>query len=302
MNKRNYEWIGLVGLLIFSSNTVQATTTSLDTDFVGEPIELPPLTPELPSVDDALSCYAINKVKIYDRLETGRDVLNIHKAGFRFPDTTVLDLANQAVSIKVDTMNFVIPAGSFIKKGDKEDYVYKSAKGTSPELTARLRVDKAEWELKVKNFDVLMDTTDGLDISLSLAGNMSSENILIDSKDGIKYKYKSYPKQSCRLDKIEEANETSPGNNKLSCISEMSVRHISGREVIKSTVEANLLHPETVFVDETTGDYAVFHTSCSRPLACGDASGNFVISEISATAGDKLSEKMGVADASCVLP
>lgn len=45
MNKRNYEWIGLVGLLMISSNTVQATTTSLDIGFVGEPIELPPLTP-----------------------------------------------------------------------------------------------------------------------------------------------------------------------------------------------------------------------------------------------------------------
>lgn len=257
---------------------------------------------ERPPETSPLACFSINKVKVYDRLEPGNDVLNIQKGSFRLADNTVLDVLTQSVEITVDNMEFFIPAGSFTQKGEKQDFVFKSAKGSSPELSARIRADKAEWELKVKTFDVNMNTLDGLDISLNVSGNTSSENILIDSKDGIKYKYKKYPKQSCRLDVVDEDSETTPGNNKLSCISEMTVRHISGREVTKSTVDANLLHPETVFVDEATSEYAAYHTSCSKPLSCGDVIGNFVIAEISSTPGDKLSQKMGLDDASCVLP
>ncbi len=266
-----------------------------DTTICDEPTDPAPVT-------DPLACYHINKVKIYDRTDISRDVIKIQKASFRLPDTAVIDFSTAEVEFNIDGMLFNIASGDLIKKGDKEDYIYKSTAGASPEISARLRVDKAEWELKVKDTNVSMDTTDGLDIGLSINNIRSSENVLIDSKDGIKYKYKNYPKQSCRLDKLDEANEPLPGNNKLSCISSMTVRHISGREVTKSTVEANLLHPETVFIDETTGDYAAFHTSCSRALACGDIAGNFVISEISATPGDKLSQKMGVDDASCILP
>ena len=81
----------------------------------------------------------------------------------------------------------------------------------------------------------------------------------------------------------------------------MTVQHSSGALSTKTRAGAELLHPNTVFTDDATGDMAIVHTSCSACLQCGDVNGNFTIMEIDGLPGDKMSQKCLVPDASCSL-
>jgi len=250
----------------------------------------PPKTP--------FDCYAINKVKVKDKAGTTKDSIKVSKAGFRLDPPNSVDLAVDAVEMRVDGLTFSFPPGSFEQKGSKPDYVFKSATGVKPKVEARLRFDKATWELSVKDGDAsLIDNSDGVDVALTIGGFESVETVFLSAKGN----FEASPKRSCRHVTSDSSDDGTPGNNKLSCISSMTLQHSSGVLITKTRAGAELMHPNTVFSDDATGDMAIVHTSCSACLQCGDVNGNFTIVEIEGLPGDKLSQKCMVPDASCSL-
>lgn len=259
----------------------------------------PPVVSKTP-----FECYGINKVIVDDKTGTTKDKIKVEKAGFRLAAGDTVDLANDMVQIRVDGLVFDFPAGSFVQKGSKPDYVFKSASGVKPQVEARLRFDKKQWELKVEEGDAsLIDNSDGVDIALMINGFESTENVLLMPKNGGKLEYKASPKKNCKLPTDSNSSEEAlPGTNKLSCLGSLTVEHSpDGTLITKTTAGADLLHPNTVFTDDATGDMAIIHTSCSQCLRCGDVYGNFTIQEISGVPGDKMSRECGVPDASCSL-
>ena len=253
----------------------------------------PPVVGKMP-----FDCYAVNKLKVKDKAGTNKDEIKVSKAGFRLDAPNAVDLSVDAVEMRVDGLTFSFPPGSFEQKGSKPDYVFKSATGVKPKIEARLRFDKATWELNVKDGDAsLIDNSDGVDVALTIGDYEGVENVLL----GAKGEYKASPKVSCRHATSDSSDSGTPGTNKLSCISSMTLQHLSGTLITKTRAGAELLHPNTVFTDDATGDMAIVHTSCSVCLQCGDVNGNFTIMEIDGLPGDKMSQKCGVPDASCSL-
>jgi len=247
---------------------------------------------------DPFTCFSVNKVKVKDRAGTGNDEIKVTKSGFRLDAPNTVDLAVDEVQMRVDGLAFTFPPGSFEQKGTKPDYIFKSATGVKPKVEARLRFDKASWELSVKDGDAtLIDNSDGVDIALMIGGFESTDNVLLDGQG----KFKRDPKVSCRHATSDSSDDGVPGTNKLSCISSMTVQHSNGVLITKTRAAAELQHPNTVFTEDATGDIAIVHTSCSACLQCGDVNGNFTIVEIDGLPGDKLSQKCGVPDASCSL-
>ncbi|RMF95425.1 MAG: hypothetical protein D6727_10755 [Gammaproteobacteria bacterium] len=261
---------------------------------VCEPISLePPVVGKMP-----FDCFAINKVKVEDKPGATKDKIKIAKAGFRLDPPNSVDLSTDIVEIRLDGLVFQFPPGSFEQKGSKPDYVFKSASGVKPKVEARLRFDKATWELSVKDGDAsLIDNSDGVDVTLMIGDYENTENIVLDAEG----EFVGVPKRSCRHVTSDSSDDGTPGVNKLSCLSGLSVQHSSGTIITKTRAAAELLHPNTVFVEEATGDMAVIHTSCSQCLRCGDVVGNFTIVEIEGLPGDKMAQKCGVPDASCSL-
>jgi len=243
-------------------------------------------------------CDSVNKVKVKDKAGTDKDEIKITKAGFRLDAPNTVDLAVDEVQIRVDGLIFTFPPGSFEQKGTKPDYVFKSATGVKPKVEARLRFDKASWELSVHDGDAtLIDNSNGVDVALMVGDFESVQNVTLDAKG----KFKRDPKVSCRHVTSDSSDDGVPSLDKMSCISSMTLQHSSGVLVTKSRAGAELVHPNTVFSENATGDLAIVHTSCSACLQCGDVIGNFTIMEIDGLPGDKHAQKCLVPDASCSL-
>jgi len=255
---------------------------------------------------DPFDCYSVNKVSIKSKQKKkshadGGEV-KVEKAGFRLDLPNSVDMATAMVQIRIDGLVFDFAPGSFEQKGNKPDYVFKSASGETPKIDARLRFDKYTWGIRAKGIDIaLIDDSDGVDVCLMIDNFESCENVIISKRGGHSSSSDSgyRNRKSCNPNAGSSSDSGTPGNNKLSCISSLTVQHTSGTLITKTRTAAELLHPNTVFVDEATGDMAIVHTSCSKPLYCGDVIDNFTIVEIEATPGDKLAQKAGVDDASC---
>lgn len=272
---------------------------------VCEPVDIEPPTPQ----KDPFDCYGVNRVSVKNKHGTHKDRVKVHKAGFRLDPPNEVDMATDMVQIRIDGLVFDFPPGSFEMKGNKPDFVFKSASGVIPRIRARLRFDKFTWGIRARGIDAdLIDKSDGIDVCLMIGNFESCENIVIS-------KYGSHSsssdsghrgnRHSCNpnFGNGSSSDSGTPGHNKLSCIGSLTLQHSSGALITKTRAAAELLHPNTVFVDEATGDMAIVNTSCGVPLYCGDSYGNFTIVEIESTRGDKLARRCNREDASCsILP
>ncbi len=249
----------------------------------------PPVVGNIP-----FDCYAINKVIVKDVSGTTKDSIKVQKAGVRFPFANV-DMNTAAVQIRIDGLTFDFAPGSFVKNPDKLDYLFHSASGATPSVAARLNFDKSQWEIDVTKGDAtLIDNSDGVDIALVIDGYESTENVVLTPAGGNRLVFTRDPKVDCNVN---------DDGIKLSCIASLTLQHISGRIITKTTADGTLFHRDTVFTDDVTGDMAIVHTSCSECLHCGDVYGNFTIVEMSNAAGDRMAGTCGVTDASCgVIP
>ncbi len=253
----------------------------------------------------ALDCFGINKVKI--KLKgSSKDKIKIEKGVLALPATKTFDPAADKVTIAVDGIPFIISAGSFEKKGEKNDYKYKTGSGVKPKIHARLNFHKAEWSVKIDDVDAsAVDNSDGVKIDLILGNVQGTETVTmaekVEGNGEIELKYKASPKVSCRGVHPPEVPDDDPDDLKRSCLTFMEVTYhlgLADQEIIQKFAD-DIGHPETTFV-AAGGASATFHTSCSQCLVCGqtDASGDFQVTGLSDVTG-KLANKCGVTDASC---
>jgi len=254
-------------------------------------------------------CYHVNRVSVKKHHKKhgaatgvgGR--VKVQKAGFRLDPPNVVDMATAMVQIRIDGLVFDFSEGDFVQKGNKPDYVFKSASGATPMIRARLRFDKYTWSIRASGVDTtLIDKTDGVDVCLMIDNFESCQNVVItkNATDSQSSDSGAPARASCNPNAGTSSDDGTPGYNKLSCLASLTLQHTDGSFITKTRAGAELLHPQTVFINEATGDMAIVHTSCSQPLRCGDVvGGGFTIVEIEGTPGDKMSRKVGLPDASC---
>jgi hypothetical protein len=269
-----------------------------------------------PSGKTPFDCYSVSKIQTKNKPGTASDEIKITKAGVRLDPPNTVNLATDMVQIRIDGYTVNIPAGSFVTIGTN-DYKYQTGTGVVPKVTVRLNLAKGEWEFSCKGCDVgLLTFADGIDVCLMIgsfesctnvpAGGGSSHSSDNSSDDA------TGPVASCKLPSSAgssgssgSSDSSTPGPNKMSPISSITIEHISGKRLTRSRVHGTLLHPTTVFANSAISpDKATLDTSGGTCLRCGDpdSSGKFTIVRISGTPGDKLSKKCGVPDASCTIP
>ena len=172
-------------------------------------VTLGSIPPPPPPNDDqgTMACFGINKVKLHQheehrKNEYSKDKLHIKYAGFRLPDNAIVDLAQDNVSITIDGKTYGFPAGTFKQHNDKQHYHYKSSEDQLPKVKVDIDFKKAKWSIKLNKEDTsYIDNSDGVDISLSIAGYTGKENVLLKSKSKHhdKFMYKRKPKLDCRI-------------------------------------------------------------------------------------------------------
>jgi len=265
---------------------------------------------------DPFDCYHVNRVSVKkkDRKHGNgtKGRVKIQKAGFRLDPPNTVDMSTAMVQIRVDGLIVDFAEGDFVQKGNKPDFVFKSASGASPKITARLRFDKYSWDFSARGVDTtLIDKSDGIDVCLMIDNFESCQNVMVTKYGNNSSSSDSgtAPRGSCKPAGTgggggNSSDSGTPGNNKLSCLSSLTLQHTDGTLITKTRAAAELLHPNTVFQNEATGDMAIVHTSCSQALRCGDdVGGGYTIVEIEGTPGDKMARKCNVSDASCsILP
>ena len=177
-----------------------------------------------------MACFGINKVKLHqhdelNKNEFSKDKLYIKYAGFRLPDDAIVDLTKDDVSITIDEKVYNFPAGTFKQHNDKQHYHYKSAEGQLPKIKVDIDFKKAKWSIKLNKEDTrYIDNSDGVDISLSIAGYTGKENVVLKRKNEHhdKFMYKRKPKLDCRIknkqqdhnkDKDDDKDESDDVNN-----------------------------------------------------------------------------------------
>ncbi len=252
----------------------------------------------------AFDCFGINKAMIQLKGDS-KDKIKIKRGVLTMPEGETFDPASDKVTIIVDGVTTVIPAGSFEKKGEKNDYRYKTGSGTKPRVHARLNFHKAEWAVKIDDVDAgMVDNNDGVKIDLIIGDTEGTETIsmrVLTDNNNLNLLYKANPKLSCRDVRPPCIPDDDPDDLKRSCLSFIEVTYKKGcaEEEIITKFSDEIGHPETTFV-ASDGASVTFHTSCSQCLVCGqiDAGGDFEITGISDATG-KMSNKCGVEDASC---
>jgi hypothetical protein len=266
----------------------------------------------LPQKDFA--CFGLNKVKILQKKnKTGADQIKLEKGGLSFAAGDSFDPTTDIVKLDLNSGAYTlsIPAGSFERKGAREDFKYATGSGVTPEVRFRINVDKGEWSLRVNKTDVstLIDAT-SLDVTLMIGDVKGMDTIpLTVVQDNNKVKHLHFfrkPRLECpklREDDSSAANDTGSGHghHRRSCLSSFEVTYHLGQsdqEIIEQ-FEGQIGHPDTT-VSITAGSSATFHTSCSACLQCGqtDASGDFTITGISDATG-KMTSSCGGVDPSC---
>jgi len=122
--------------------------------------------------------FAVQSMLIdFDR-RPNQDEIVIGKAVFSLPEGASYDLDVDDVTITVDDVLITISAGSFIRAGNKEKYVFTSTEGVEPKVHMKLDFNKGEWSLKVSKIDAsAIDNHDGVDLTFAI-GSLSAREKL----------------------------------------------------------------------------------------------------------------------------
>jgi hypothetical protein len=103
----------------------------------------------------------------------------IANGSFSLPEGVSCDLASDDVSMAIDGVNLMIPAGSFKKwLPRREIYTYSASFKDSPSIWMSLNFGTGEWSLLVRDVDAsVVDNSDGVDVKLSLGSIVGIESI-----------------------------------------------------------------------------------------------------------------------------
>lgn len=179
------------------------------------------------------------------------------------------DLAVDDFDISIDdgqgnVAAFTIPAGSFVSDGNpaKGKFKFEGNVGTA-DVKVKLKGCKVEFKAKnATNTAALIGTA--LTIRLTVGPNTGEDTLAMENK-GNHLKFKRHPKVNCCP----------------SChgVASMQVTSDQGVLVFVPDAGKTKLHSNTVVDDGVNGSVTI-HTSCSQPIAVGDAFGAYMISEV----------------------
>lgn len=256
-----------------------------------------------------MPCFNISDLTVKDRSGTLNDEVHLSKGGFRLPAPNTLNLATDTVKVTVDGLVVSLPPGSFVQRAGHNDFTYNTASGVKPKIEMRLNFEKNTWELDFTKGDVsLITTADGVDVTLLVGAYESTAHVTVSHHSGghSDSTSQSHP-PTCRLTGTS-SDDATPGIGKLSSIAGLTLRTPSGSYSRKARASAGVTHPNTAYVDESTGELAIVNTSGGVCLRCGDvvtgtSGGAFTIMKVEGRPGDTLARKCGVSNASCsILP
>ncbi len=146
----------------------------------------------IPDACEGPGCFALSQVKIEDR---GRvRVRGAFNPGQPFDPLT--DVAS--FTIMDATGQILISAGPFQPKGDpaKREFEFKTPPGQQPEIKAKFKLGKCEFDLAVKDVDV--SAVSGLEITVSLqAGASFGQESVTAERKRKKLEFKRKPKPKC---------------------------------------------------------------------------------------------------------
>lgn len=268
----------------------------------------------LPQAD--FPCFDANVVKIrVNHKKAGKDKLKIAKGVIDLGTGETFDPDADVVKLDLGNGLFVktIPAGSFVQKGKKQRFRYRSGDGSTPKIHFHLNFKKKEWEFKFAKGDAVPFTTaQDLPIVLTIGGAKGETVVPLEEKNSgpkkTKLRFKRHPRVDCGDDEDSDSEPTCfvgshSHHHKRSCISFLEVAYKAGtddEEVIQKFAD-DIGHRNTVFV-AAGGASGSFHSSCSECLSCGqfDESGLFQITGIVDASGT-LAGHCGVVDASCTI-
>lgn len=261
-------------------------------------------------------CFDANVVKIQTHLyKSGKDKLKIAKGAIDLGLGNTFDPATDVVKLDLGDGLFVktLPAGSFVQKGKKQRFRYKSSDGATPKIHFHLNFKKKEWEFKFAKGDAVPFTAaQNLPIVLTIGGAKGETVVPLYEKSSgpkkTKLRFKRHPRVDCGDDEDSDSHPTChigshSHHHKRSCLSFLEVVYKAGtadQETLQKFSD-DIGHPKTLFV-AAEGKSGSFHSSCSQCLTCGqlDDSGLFQITGI-VDANGTLASHCGVVDASCTL-
>ena len=170
----------------------------------------------------------------------------------------------------------------------------------------RLNFEKSTWDFDLSKGDVALITTPNVDVTLTVGIYTGTQSVTVVNS-GHSSDSSNTHAPNCRLSGTSSYSST-PGTNKLSSISALTLKTPSGAYSSKTRAEAGISHPNTAYVDDTTGELAIVNTSGGQCLQCGQvvsgtSGGAFTIMQIKGRPNDTMARKCAVYNASCdILP
>ncbi|MEE8059148.1 MAG: hypothetical protein V3T17_15120 [Pseudomonadales bacterium] len=223
------------------------------------------------------TCYGVEKVSI-------RDGGGKIKVGIATGCPDAFDPAQELVELRLDGETFSFSPGSFNRIGTSNKY--RAGRIGTPATHAVLNCDEGTFRFSALQADVSqIDNSGGVDITLLLGGTLPAAENVVLNETGY---WREDPKKMLFYNNPDAAN-CGISDAKATNHHEVKCRHIpSGKIFTFSQSRYNLA--QSIFVhDATTGHSAVFDTSMTSILSCGDqdADGNWEIVGISHKDGSK---------------
>ena len=230
------------------------------------------------------ACFDVKKVSIRDGKKHFRHWGSHGKSGSKVKTSVStscpanFDPTQELIALTLDGESFTFNPGSFSQIGSKNKY--RAWLGGSPSLHAVLDCDKGKFGFNASRADVSqVDNSDGVDVTLELGTQVTSANIALNESghhwwnrghNNVLF-YKNRDATFCGVEETETDYE------------EVKCRHKHTGKIFSFSKSKYNLGKSFSTHDSSTGHHAVFDTSKSSTLACGDEdeNGNWTIVGVS---------------------
>lgn len=115
----------------------------------------------------------------FDTRRPNNDRIAISEATIVLGENATYDLSLDDVVVNVDGVHIIIPAGSFIKKGNNESYHFESSNGDEPQINMELDFEKGARSLKVSKIDAgAIDNSNGVEITMEIGMDLYAGELI----------------------------------------------------------------------------------------------------------------------------
>jgi len=232
------------------------------------------------SLPPASACFDVKKLKIRDGKKHhrhygsyGHSKSKIH-ARLRTSCPSDFDPTQSLISLSLDGESFEFPVGSFSKVGSKNKY--RAWVAGSPSMNATLNCDKGRFNFSASRADTSqIDNTDGVDVTLVLANQSESKNVMLNESGHHHYSrghrnvmyYHNDAPLNCAI--TSEDDETD--------MHEFKVRHKHSGKIYTFKRSKDGFGKSCMVHDTNSGHYMSFDTSKTSSVTCGSGDANFEV-------------------------